>query len=429
MLGIVKSGLVNIRSITLGINTEDRQNNNIVESISSFMIDSKKIFNDGGVDVRTTRMTMSPLNSHRNITRASARSTVGWISDLCTQVGIRWFCVPFDLSVPNIDSKTLLIANDVVTRFSNAFINLIVARDNVINHKGVSDAAKFIRTTSLLSNNGFDNFRVGVSCNCKPHTPFFPFSYHSGDDGFSIALETVDLFLDVIERKIGKGIDSVREELVELLSYELLRIEKLAKKIERETGLRYLGLDASLAPFPNGDSSVAKVIEMLGVEDFGSSSTLFFTSFLTNIIKNTIGSTKILNAGFNGVMFSLLEDDILALRAKQRNFNLDSLILYSSVCGCGVDMVPVPGDILVEEIAAITMDVAGLSLTLNKPLGLRVLPIPNKNKNEITNFNHDFLVDTRIMQIRDRSFTPEAFNQPEFNYLAEYGFRYKKNDH
>jgi uncharacterized protein (UPF0210 family) len=218
----------------------------------------------------------------------------------------------------------------------------------------------------------------------------------------------------------------VREELVELLGSELLIIEKLAKKVERETGLRYLGLDASLAPFPNGDSSVAKVIELLGVEDVGSSSTLFFTSFLTNIIKNTIGNTKVLNTGFNGVMFSLLEDDILALRARQRNFNLDSLILYSSVCGCGVDMVPVPGDILDEEIAAITMDVAGLSLTLDKPLGLRILPIPNKNKNEITDFNHDFLVDTRIMQIRDRSFAPEAFSRSEFNYLDEYGLRNKK---
>ena len=301
---IVKSGLVNIRSITVGINAEDRQKDYMVKSISAFMHNSKKIFNENDVDVRTTRLSITPLNSHRNFSRASARSIVGWVSDLCVQVGIRWFCIPFDLSETNFDSKRLLAANDIITRFPNAFINLIVARDNKINHKGVLDAAKFIRTTSLLSNNGFDNFRVGLSCNCKPHTPFFPFSYHSGNDGFSIALETVDLFIDVIQRRINQGVEAVREELIELLGTELLKIDRLAKKVELETGLIYLGLDASLAPFPNGNTSVAKIIELLGVEDIGSSGTLFFTSFLTNIIKNTIGNSKVRITGFNGVMFS-----------------------------------------------------------------------------------------------------------------------------
>ena len=214
-----------------------------------------------------------------------------------------------------------------------------------------------------------------VTANLIRH--FFPFSYHNGEgDSFSIALETVDLFIDVIERHINDGIEIVRDELVDLLSKELLQVNELAVKIENQTGLHFKGIDASLAPFPNGKSSVGRILELLGVDDFGSSNTLFFTSFLTNIIKNALGRSGVRHVGFNGVMYSLLEDDCLALRAKQKNFSLDSLILYSSLCGCGVDMVPVPGDILQEEISGMIMDIAGMAITLKKPLGLRILPVP-----------------------------------------------------
>jgi len=50
-------------------------------------------------------------------------------------------------------------------------------------------------------------------------------------------------------------------------------------------------------------------------------------------------------------------------------------------------------DILEEEIAAMIMDVSSLAITLNKPLGVRILPIPGKKGNELTGFNYDFLVD------------------------------------
>ena len=116
-------------------------------------------------------------------------------------------------------------------------------------------------------------------------------------------------------------------------------------------------------------------------------------------------------------MYSLLEDDFMALRNRQKNFTLDSLMLFSSVCGCGIDLVPIPGDTLCEEISGMIYDISALSSTLNKPLGVRVLPINGKSSNELSNFNYDFLVDTRVISVRNRTFSPNFNESSQFSYL------------
>ena len=43
-------------------------------------------------------------------------------------------------------------------------------------------------------------------------------------------------------------------------------------------------------------------------------------------------------------MLPVLEDDVLAARASEGRFGVRELLLYSSVCGTGLDVVPIPGD-------------------------------------------------------------------------------------
>ena len=100
-------------------------------------------------------------------------------------------------------------------------------------------------------------------------------------------------------------------------------------------------------------------------------------------------------------MFSPLEDDWLAKQSYANGLSPESLMLYSSVCGCGIDMLPLPGDIFVETISCLICDVISLSQKLNKPLGVRILPIPGKFSNEKTSFNHDFLSDMKILNIKN----------------------------
>lgn len=98
-------------------------------------------------------------------------------------------------------------------------------------------------------------------------------------------------------------------------------------------------------------------------------------------------------------MLPVCEDVGLAARANDRTYNLTNLLLYSAVCGCGLDTVPIPGDITVEKIEAILLDMATLALKLDKPLAARLFPIPDKKAGEMTAFNSPYLVDCKIFEV------------------------------
>ena len=81
-------------------------------------------------------------------------------------------------------------------------------------------------------------------------------------------------------------------------------------------------------------------------------------------------------------------------------------------------MVPLPGNLMREELAALMLDTASISSVLKKPLGVRVLPIPGGDVNELTNFNHDFLVNTRILPLHGQSLPLGGSDDGNFKYLT-----------
>ena len=394
-----------IRAITIGVNTPTNKSQDLEKSLKLFIKERDELMHKSNIQLRTSRITLSPLNHTHPINSASIQSMANWVTKVSNTLGIRWFCMPFNF-VDNDFEPTMInpIAN-LIKKFPNSFVNLIVADNKKININSVNSSAQLIKNISTNTNNGFDNFRIGVSSNCKPYTPFFPFSYHHDQDGFSLALEVLDLFYNVLEDNQNIKSNKLRTKLVDALSAELSFMQEIGIELDKSTGLKFYGIDSSLAPFPDGSDSVARLMESLGLDSLGSSGTLFFTSFVTNIINSAFEQSQALKVGFNGVMYSVLEDDYLALAIKNKKLSIDSLMLYSTVCGCGIDMVPVPGNIFLEEISSLIIDTAALSIALQKPLGTRILPIPGKHANELTDFNYDFLVDTRVMEIKNQAIT------------------------
>ena len=92
-----------------------------------------------------------------------------------------------------------------------------------------------------------------------------------------------------------------------------------------------------------------------------------------------------------------LEDPVLAAANNRRRISIDVLLALCTVCACGLDMIPVPGVSFPEEISALMLDAAALSCALDKPLGARLLPIPDGRVNDFTKLNLDFLCDSRIL--------------------------------
>ena len=91
----------------------------------------------------------------------------------------------------------------------------------------------------------------------------------------------------------------------------MLSVEERALSIEKESGSAYKGQDISLAPYPDSRISVIKALHLLGLKDIGENGTMFFTSYLTSILKSILKKSKVKAVGFNGVMYSLLEDHLM----------------------------------------------------------------------------------------------------------------------
>jgi hypothetical protein len=75
------------------------------------------------------------------------------------------------------------------------------------------------------------------------------------------------------------------------------------------------------------------------------------------------------------------------------------LLLYSSVCGTGLDVVPIPGDTPVHSMAAIMRDVAAMSSRLRKPLSARLFLVPGRKVGEMARFNDKYLTDSIVMKL------------------------------
>ena len=98
-------------------------------------------------------------------------------------------------------------------------------------------------------------------------------------------------------------------------------------------------------------------------------------------------------------MLAVIEDEGLALATKNNEFEIRSLLTYSSVCGIGLDTVPIEGNTSVEKIADICRDTGTMAFRLNKPLTVRLFPIPNLKAGDITNFHSDDLCNSAVLLV------------------------------
>ena len=99
-------------------------------------------------------------------------------------------------------------------------------------------------------------------------------------------------------------------------------------------------------------------------------------------------------------MPSVLEDYTIAKSLSENNFNLDTLLLYATMCGTGLDCVPLPGDVTEKELFYILLDLCTVSLNLNKPLTVRLMPIPGRNAGDDVDFDFEYFASSKIMKIK-----------------------------
>jgi uncharacterized protein (UPF0210 family) len=141
--------------------------------------------------------------------------------------------------------------------------------------------------------------------------------------------------------------------------------------------------------------SIGAAIEAFTGARFGSSGTLTAARIITAAVK-AVPQKQI---GYSGLMVPVMEDKLLAQRWAEGTYNVDSLLAYSSVCGTGLDTIPLPGAITLDQMERIYSDVASLATKWNKPLSARLQPIPGKKAGDRTDFEDPYLFNTTLHEL------------------------------
>lgn len=118
--------------------------------------------------------------------------------------------------------------------------------------------------------------------------------------------------------------------------------------------------------------------------------------------------------GYCGLMLPVMEDVVLAGRAAGRcinpgeqasgrsSYSLRDLLTFSSVCGVGLDTVPVPGDVTASQLAAVYTETGALAYRLRKPLSCRLLPMTGLGSGDMTTVTPEqnpYLTNTSVFEI------------------------------
>jgi len=136
------------------------------------------------------------------------------------------------------------------------------------------------------------------------------------------------------------------------------------------------------------------------------------------ILAEAIDRADFPHAGFSGFMQPVLEDSVLARRAAEGTLTVKDALLYSAVCGTGLDTVPLPGDTTSEQIAPLLLDLCALAVRLDKPLTARLMPIPGKRAGEATSFDFSFFAPSRVMALNSERLTNSLSGSEAFHLSA-----------
>lgn len=377
-----------IRSITYFCNPQYPLEENVLREAGDFLSQAKSAYEAAGYEVQTTRLATIPFpqmlgESHIDELPEFASK----LTRIIPQVKVAY--ASLGPALPE-SPRSYQVIPEAIAASENIFFSGVMADERSIHLAQVKACAEIIVKCAPIDTNGFANLRFAALANVKAGAPFFPAAYHTEDKpAFGIAVECADMAVDAFEGR--QTIDDGRQILIAETSKHGQTITKIAKDLQVE----FKGIDFSLAPFPDDAHSLGNAVEKMGVPKIGLHGSLAAAAILTEAIEHA----DFPHVGFNGFMQPVLEDSILAKRAAEGTLTVKDALLYSAVCGTGLDTVPLPGDVTADELTPLLLDLCALSLRLDKPLTARLMPIPGKEAGDVTTFDFGFFANSKVMQL------------------------------
>lgn len=380
-----------IRSITYFFNPGWPLDENKFQAAGKFLAKAKSAFEVGGYEVQTTRLATTPFPHLLKNNIEETPKLAEAVEALLPAIGVEYAAL--GPALPD-NPRSYEIIPDAIAATKNIFFSGVMADKTGIHPAALRTCAEIIVRCAPLDPNGFGNLYFAALANVPPGAPFFPAAYHQGDNpAFAIATEAADLAVDAFSG--SKTLDDGRKALVRKLEEHGNVLATAANKLSRQFETNFGGIDFSLAPFPTDEQSLGGAVETMGVPKIGLHGSLTAASLLTDALDRA----SFPHTGFSGFMQPMLEDSLLAKRAAEGTLTIKDLLLYSTVCGTGLDTVPLPGNVAADQIAALLLDLSALALRLDKPLTARLMPIPGKKAGDPTDFDFAFFANSKVMTL------------------------------
>jgi uncharacterized protein len=387
-----------VRAITFGLADPHPLSATVIQRVKAILQQASSRYQDAGYEVQVIRLSTRSLFD--DLAHWSPTSLINYARELQKMLD------DVDLSFcslgtapaarPDFDLQRLDCMPDLLgpSPALNATV-LLATSEHGVRAEAALPTAQVIQRLAQETDEGFGNFRFAMLACMPPGSPFFPAAYHVGPASLSIGFQGAGIVTEALrvhgaDAAQPQDLLQVTQWVREALQQQATPALALGQQVAREHELLFGGID--LSPAPLGEDSIAAAMELCGYGPLGSPGTVAVAAALTAALK----SSGLPTCGYCGLMLPVLEDVVLGQRWTEGRVGVHQLLLYSSVCGTGLDAIPLPGDSSLASIAHLLLDVATLAHRLNKPLSARLFPVPGKRAGEYTTFTSPYLTNTLI---------------------------------
>ncbi len=397
-----------IRSITYFCNPTYPLDEKVLQRAGDFLARARSAYQSAGYEVQTVRLATIPfpeLLGEENLSKLPELTSHMDTLAQALKVGY----VSLGPALPELPRSYEVIPDAIFISTNVFFGGKVADTTRGVDVAAVRACAEVIVRCATIEPNGFANLQFAALANVNAGAPFFPAAYHDSDQPmFAIATESADLAVQAFEE--AKNLEEARVNLIREIEMHGKRLTDVAKSLNYKFG----GIDFSLAPFPAESQSLGAAFERFGVTRVGLHGSLLAAALLTEAIDRA----EFLHTGFSGLMMPVLEDATLAKRAAEGTLTIKDVLLYSAVCGTGLDTIPLPGNTTAEQITPLLLDLCALALRLDKPLTARLMPIPGKKSGDETNFDFAFFAPSRVMALDSEGLTNALSGTETFHLLS-----------
>ena len=401
-----------IRSITYFCNPGYPFEEKVLHKAGEFLTQAKSAFEAAGYEVQTTRLATVPFPtlfgrndaasapvkvSHSDWTKLNdLPKLVEQLANTLKETDIEY--ASLGPALPEMPRSYEVLPEAIAVSPMIFFGGVMADGTRGIDLPAIRACADVIVKCASIQPNGFANLQFAALANVRAGSPFLPAAYHdthAEEPAFSIATEAADLAVQAFEN--ADSLEAGRAHLIHEIEKHGQRVTAIAKSLP----CPFDGIDFSLAPFPDEAQSLGYAVEKMGVPKVGLHGSLAAAALLTEAIDRA----NFPHTGFSGFMQPVLEDATLARRAAEGTLTIKDLLLYSAVCGTGLDTIPLQGDTTSEQLVPLLLDLCALALRLDKPLTARLMPIPGKKAGDETTFDFAFFAQSKIMSLESETFS------------------------